>query len=115
MLTASVTGNLIYVNLSGTITKEEYAAFEAKLQKLSAQTESFCIYADATGMDGADAGAIWEDFKNIPNYRNVTKFAVVGDKTWMQVVAKLSTLFMKGEVKFFEPGQEEAARTWVKE
>jgi hypothetical protein len=115
MLTVTIAGNLLNVNLAGKITKEEYEAFEVQLQKLSEAKESLCIYADATGMDGAAKGAIWEDFKNIPAYRNLSRFAVVGDKTWMQVATKFSTIFTKGEVKFFESGRDEEAKRWVSE
>ena len=59
---------------------------------------------------------MWEDFKTDSNYnRKVRKTAMVGDKRWQEWMAKLSTPFADGDIKYFERDEMVRAHAWLAE
>lgn len=43
------------------------------------------------------------------------RIAYVGTKSWEQAMVKVSTLFTKSAIRYFEAPQMEAATAWIRE
>ena len=61
-----------------------------------------------------DIEAVWDDFKfGLDHRKEFKKIAMIGDSKWQSMMAKVISLFMEGEVKFFH--NEESGMEWLRE
>lgn len=67
---------------------------------------------DARHFDGWEARAAWDDFKlGLVHGKVFSHLAIVGNKPWEKVLAKLADWILNGECQFFEDYQE--ALDWL--
>jgi len=72
------------------------------------------VLIDGTEMRGWEVRAAWDDLKlGLRHGSKFDKVAIYGNKSWQQVLSKLGTWFISGEVKFFE--DEGLALAWLKD
>ena len=58
---------------------------------------------DATNLEGWELRAAWDDFKiGLKHGSEFKKVAIVGNKNWQEVAAKVGSWFISGEAKYFE-------------
>ena len=58
---------------------------------------------DATNLEGWELRAAWDDFKiGLKHGSEFKKVAIVGNKNWQEVAAKVGNWFISGEAKYFE-------------
>jgi hypothetical protein len=70
------------------------------------------VYIDGTELDGWEARAAWDDFKlGLKHGGEMEKVAIVGNKRWQELSAKLGSWFVGGEIQFFE--ESDAALAWL--
>lgn len=93
-------GNTLGLKVAGKITSEDYEAF---LPRFVEQVSSI------------EPAALWQELKfDSKHLKDVERCALVGDSAWEKWMAKMSTPFMKGEVKFFEPEAMDEAWAWLR-
>lgn len=64
--------------------------------------------------EGWEPSALWEDIKfDVKHQDKLAKVAIVGEKNVEKWGTKLSKPFFKAPVKYFEEGDEDAARLWL--
>ncbi len=69
---------------------------------------------DGTEMEGWELRAAWDDFKiGLKHGNEFEKIAIYGNKNWQQIISKVGSWFITGEVKYFE--EEDEALSWLKE
>jgi len=69
---------------------------------------------DATELEGWELRAAWDDFKlGLKHGRQFKKIAIVGNKNWLEMSAKIGSWFVSGDVEYFD--NEAAAITWLNE
>ncbi len=67
---------------------------------------------DGTELEGWELRAAWDDFKiGLKHGREFSKIAIVGNKHWQEIAAKMGSWFVSGEVKYFENYQD--ALNWL--
>ncbi len=67
---------------------------------------------DMTEFEGWELRAAWDDLKlGVKHNREFSKIALLGNKKWEKIAAKVSNWFTSGEIKFFEDKQK--AFAWL--
>jgi hypothetical protein len=88
------------------------AEFERRVQKPGKQRVLF----DITGLQGWDAGAVWEDLKfDVKHFADIDRLAMVGDKKWQHGMAIFFKPFTKATTRYFDGSESAEARKWLEE
>ncbi len=110
------TDSEVYVEfkLIGKLTHEDYETFtpfiESAIKNLP--PKSLNILVDMRDFEGFTLKAAWDDFKfGLELRHDIRKMAVVGDKKWEELFAKLTSFMIAGKAKFFHSIED--ARTWL--
>jgi len=112
--TANPGSPAVEITVSGFITKaeleESIGALKADLET-NGRTRVLEIIEHFTGME---PGALWADITlGLPLAHRIERVAVVADQAWVRAMAGFGRLFTRAEIKIFEPGQLDEARTWI--
>ena len=72
------------------------------------------VFIDGSELEGWEIRAAWDDFKfGLKHGNEFEKIAIYGNKKWQKYTSKIASLFVSGEVKFFdEPAK---ALEWLQE
>ena len=61
------------------------------------------VFFDASEMEGWELRAAWDDFTlTLKHGSEFDKVAIFGDKRWQELLAKIGTWFISGEIRVFE-------------
>jgi hypothetical protein len=109
-------GNTLEVNVSGKLTSEDYRHFEPAVDAVIAEHGKIRILFTMHNFHGWELGAVWEDTKFATTHcTKIEKIAMVGEKAWEKWMALICKPFTMAKIKYFDAGQEEAARKWLAE
>lgn len=65
------------------------------------------VFLDASEMEGWELRAAWDDLKlGLKHGSDFKRFAIYGHKRWQEVMARIGSWFVAGEVRFFEEAGE---------
>ena len=107
---------LLEVKVSGKLKSEDYEHFETAVTGLIDQYGKIKILFVMHDFHGWDIGAVWEDIKFATKHcTDIDKIAMVGENTWEKWMAMICKPFTMSSIKYFEAGDEAAARTWLAE
>jgi hypothetical protein len=108
---------------SGTLTATDYhdgilGPVHAGLDEASGSHKLNLIFETANDFSGLDLGALWEDVKAAGTIgtRHRTdwgRIAIVTDKAWMQRGVAGFGWVAPGEIRVFDAGELDAARSWI--
>ena len=71
-------------------------------------------FFDMSELDGWELRAAWDDFKlGLKHGSEFSKIAILGNKRWQQLSAKVGAWVLSGDVRYFETS--EAALAWLGE
>ena len=104
----------VTLTAQGKLTHADYQVITPMLDNALAAVEEpkVNMLIDATQMQGWELRAAWDDFKlGLKHGSEFEKVAIVGNKGWQEVVAKIGGWFISGEVAFFE--DEDKALDWL--
>lgn len=109
--------NVLWVKVSGKLSREEYAELVPSWEQMIARHGKLrLLFEMGPGFTGWEPAAAWDDLKFSFSHRNdLERVALVGAKTWVEVVTKLESLLVNTKVRFFEPSQVDEALRWLKE
>ena len=108
----------VAVNGRGQITKRDYdtVLIPAVEAALKAHDKVRIFYRIAPEFTGIDPGAVLEDAKvGLSHLTHWERIAVVTDVEWLRLAVRSFAFLLPGMVRFFNVGQEAAARTWLAE
>jgi len=99
--------NRFYLSLKavGKLTHEDYKVITPMIDSALNGIKEPKINAlmDITELDGWELRAAWDDFKlGLQHGSEFNKIALYGNKKWQEVVAKVGSWFISGEVQYFE-------------
>ena len=115
-LTTDVDAETLEVTASGKLSKQDYERFEPAVDALIDACGKIKVLFMMHDFHGWNLGAAWEDVKfAAKHFRDIEKIAMVGDKAWEKWMATICKPFTMSSVKYFQVGQEEAARKWLVE
>jgi hypothetical protein len=105
--------------VAGTLSGEDFKAFEPQLEFFIAQHKKhpIGILADLTEMRGAEWKARWEDLRFLQKYTNhIARMAVVGAHRWEEVVDIITAgaAVLQSETRYFESSEIQHAWQWVR-
>ena len=89
----------------GKLTHEDYKTITPMIDSALAGVKEAKIKMlfDGTELEGWEARAAWDDFKlGIKHGKEFEKIAIYGNKNWQEIVAKVGSWFISGEVKYFD-------------
>jgi len=113
-LTAEDTGRVVQVRLTGKLSKEDYQRFVPEVERLIREHGKVRVLVEMHDFHGWEMGALWEDIKfDMHHFRDIERIAMVGESKWQAGMAKFCAPFTTAKIRYFEHGQEEAARQWL--
>lgn len=105
---------LLEVKVSGKLSSEDYELLEPGVDLLIEQSGKIKILFTMHDFHGWEVGAVWEDIKFATKHcRDIERIAMVGENTWEKWMATICKPFTMSSIKYFESGQENAAREWL--
>ena len=106
--------NLVAIRLSGTLDKQDYDQLIPVLESKINQFGKIDMYWEMEASAGWQPNALWQDIKfDIKHINSFRKVAIVGDKKWEDLIAKLIKPFTTAEIRYFDTQQKDAAMAWV--
>ncbi len=110
------TGDEFFLTLRavGKLTHTDYETITPMLDSALEGVASPKIRAliDGTELEGWELRAAWDDFKlGLKHGKEFEKIAIVGNKDWQELAAKVGNWFISGEVSSFE--DEGEALAWL--
>ena len=107
-------GDLIAVVAEGKIDKSDYDKVWPLVEQKVKEHGKIRVYIEARDIDMITLRALYEEVKmDVKYFRDFSKAAVVGDKTWKQMAAFAFNLITSGEARFFEFDEKQEAWEWV--
>ena len=110
-------GNLYVLNISGVLNKATVDNIQAVTARdIDGGADDLNILVVLQNFGGWKRGDNWGDIDFFAKYeQRIAKIAVVGDMRWeTETQMFLAAGHRRGEVRYFAPGQEDAARAWLK-
>lgn len=112
------TGNNFFLSLkaAGKLTHQDYETITPMIDSALAAVKDPQVKAfiDGTELEGWELRAAWDDFKlGLKHGNEFVKIAILGNKNWQELAAKIGNWFVSGEVKYFE--DKELALDWLNE
>ncbi len=108
--------NILGIKATGKVTAEDYeTVIIPKLDSLLAEHDrcKFMYYLSSE-FEGFELGAMWDDAKYAGGHIDkFDKVALVGGPKWIEWSTKISSLFIKAEVKTFPLEQLDEAWNWL--
>ncbi len=102
------------VRVSGKLSAEDYERLEPGVDKLIESSGKIKILFIMHDFHGWDVGAVWEDIKFATRHcRDIEKVAMVGENAWEKWMAKICKPFTMSSIKYFDAGEDDAARQWL--
>lgn len=114
LLSETMDGKIIEVQVSGRLTKDAYQEFvpltEAAINRHGKVRILFIMH----DFEGWNAGALWEDLKfDFKHFSHIERLAIVGETRWEQGMATFCRPFTTATLKYFDIKDLEAARAWI--
>ncbi|WP_201352359.1 STAS/SEC14 domain-containing protein [Hydrogenimonas urashimensis] len=109
-------GGEVYAELAlrGRLTHEDYETFVPVIENAmrGLPSGSLNLIIDMRRFEGWTPRAAWDDFRFGLEWRkDIRKMAVVGERKWEALFAKMADWMISGEAKYFETMEE--ARHWL--
>ena len=105
---------VVAAEIDGRVTAEDMGALVSRLQPIVDRGEKALLYIDMEKYEGFDLGAMTEKLKNIGMlWRALDKYAVVGDKRWMEIWIKVVDPLSHQQIKHFYPDKTDEAWAWL--
>ncbi len=106
--------HILAIEVSGKLTKEDYASFVPQLNRLIEKERRISLLIKLDDFDGWTAKAAWEDLKiAFKHDDDFVRIAIVGDGFLERLLTTAGNVFLNTEVKYFE--EEFEALSWLNE
>ena len=107
-------GRRFFVKASGKLTDADYQELLPRLETAIAGFGPLRLYVDMEEFEGWEWLAAWDDFAfGIKHWNDFERVALVGDKRWEELSAKAFDHLTKGDIRFFDVAERDAAHGWV--
>ena len=107
-------GNIIGFKISGTVTKDDYAALVPAVESLVDEVGDINMLFDLSEFHWEKVSAWSADMKFGSDYRKkINKMAIVGDKKWQKWLTSIVDPFFAREAEYFHTDDSQAAWAWL--
>jgi len=105
---------VVAAEIDGRLTAEDMEALVGRLQPIVDRGEKALLYVDMENYEGSDFGVMTEKLKNIGMlWKALDKYAVVGDKRWMEIWIKIVDPLSPQQIRHFYPDKTDEAWEWL--
>lgn len=106
----------MYTIAEGKLEDEDYDRIIPILQEKVRSFGKIRWYFEMRDFKGWTLSAMWKDLKiDFKNRDNLERIAMVGDRKWEKELTQLMKPFTDAQIKFFEAGEREEAKHWIRE
>ncbi len=108
-------GKTLYVHAKDHLTADDYHMFVPVIERLIARHGKVDILFDMRDFAGWSGKALWEDVKfDVKHFRDIAHLAIVGDKRWEAMMAKICRPFTTAEIRYFDAADYDRASEWIR-
>ena len=109
--------NYFHVKASGKLTHEDYVDhLIPKLEEFIANKDKINALVEINELKGWELQAAWDDFSTgIKHRKDFNKIAIIADQPWIASMVKFFSIFIPGEIKFFDLEDKDKAQVWVQQ
>ncbi len=105
-------GDRVVVEARERLDRQDYESIVPALEQQIRRSGRLRMLVRLSDFHGWTPSGLVEDLRfDVRHRHDIEKAAVVGDRRWEEIGAKLAAPIFDGEVRFFE--DESAARTWL--
>ena len=109
-------GKILILNLSGKLSKEDYAHFTPAVERAVKDHGTIRILVKMHGFHGWTLGALWEDVKfDLHHFSHIERLALVGESRWEAGMAVFCKPFTTAKVRYFDESKADEASRWIHE
>ena len=109
-------GRVLILNLSGKLTKEDYAHFTPEVERAVKTHGKVRMLVRMYDFHGWTMGALWEDVKfDLHNFSHIERLALLGEKQWEAGMAVFCKPFTTAKVRYFDESKASEASEWIHE
>ena len=107
--------NYFHIKIFGKLTHEDYVNhLIPKLEEFMESHDQLNIFCEIKGLKGWEWQAAWDDFSiGIKHRKDFDKIAITSDQSWMRPIVKFFSLFIHGEIRFFDDKDKPKAQHWI--
>ncbi|MBT7942120.1 MAG: STAS/SEC14 domain-containing protein [Alphaproteobacteria bacterium] len=107
-------GRRFFIRASGTLTDDDYKELTPRLEKAIADFGRLRLFFDMEDMEGWEVEAAFDDFAfGLQHWNDLERVAMVGDRRWEEVSAKVFNALNKGDIRFFDTDHRDTAHDWI--
>lgn len=111
-----VAGEVLVVNLSGKLSKDDYQHFVPEVERLIKEHGKVRMVVRMHDFHGWTMGGLWEDVKfDWKHFADIERLALVGEKQWEAHMATFCKPFTKAKIRYFDQAQAAEADAWIRE
>jgi hypothetical protein len=108
-------GKVLVVNLSGKLSKDDYARFAPEVERLIKQHGKLRMLVRMHDFHGWTIGGLWEDIKfDWKHFSDIERLALVGDRKWEANMATFCKPFTSAKIRYFDEAQANEAAKWIR-
>lgn len=107
-------GKLLILNVSGKLTKDDYALFTPEVERAVKDNGKVRILVRMHDFHGWTMGALWEDVKfDLHHFSHIERLALVGESRWEAGMALFCKPFTTAKVRYFNESKANEATEWI--
>lgn len=109
-------GQILVVQASGTLSKDDYIHFVPETERLIKLFGKIRILFELHDFHGWEPSGMWEDMKfDLSHFKDIDRLAIVGEKAWEHGMSFFCRPFTTAAIQYFDRTQREAASNWIRE
>jgi hypothetical protein len=106
--------SLLEIEARGRLTHDDYLSLMPEVERLVREHGRMRMLFEMVDFHGWDAAAMWDDAKfGARHFSDISRIAMVGDKTWEKAMGVLCRPFTGAQVRYFDRADLGAAREWL--
>ena len=107
-------GNLLVIQLTGKVHKEDYQHFVPLVEKAVQMHGKVRMLVQMHNFHGWDAAALWQDVKfDAKHFNHIERLAIVGETTWEKWMAAFCKPFTTATIRYYGTEAMAEARVWI--
>lgn len=107
--------NVIEANVRGEITETDMEKITTLYKEKVTKEEPINLLLVMEDLDGITIKSVLKDMEMAKYLKSLNKVALIGDKTWLKVDAKIENLMPGVIIKQFDLNEKENALNWVED
>jgi len=107
-------GRRVALKASGKLTHDDYQWLTPALEARISEVGPLSVLFDMESFEGWELRAAWDDFLlGLKHLGDFERIALVGDRKWEEIGARIADHLIKAEVRFFDVSERDAAWMWI--